>query len=126
MAAARRKPLSLLTLTPEDQRDKHLMIDRVAAQVTELGAEDVIVACELWEAPAVPPDDPRAAMRPQERDDHGESFVTCLLRRHGEPRMWRSPIIRAEGVLTLGDTEGLAGDAPGFLAPIIDAWSQWP
>lgn len=115
-----------MQLTPEDQRSKHLMITKVATEVTARGAEDVIFASELWEAPELPADDERAATRPEERDDRTESFMTCLLRRRGEHRLWRSPMMRPDDTLTLGDPEEFVGEVPAFLAPILDAWSQWP
>jgi hypothetical protein len=118
--------LGMHLLRPEDQRDKHLMIQKVAADVTERSADRVVFAAELWEAPAVDRDDDRVRLRAEERDDRTESFVTVLLRRAERSIVFRSPIIRDGDTVTLGDAKRVDGQTPPFLAPIVAEWEAWP
>jgi hypothetical protein len=120
------QPVGMTTLNPEDQRDKFMMIEQLADDVTRLGADHVTFAAEMWEAPPVPEDDRRAARRPEERDDRTESFCTTLLRRDAPAITFRSPIIRDDDKLTLGEPQTIREHVPPFLQPIIDAWAAWP
>jgi hypothetical protein len=53
-----RQPVSMHQLNPRGQRDKYLMIEQLAEEATELGADGLIITSEAWEAIAA---DPRAA-----------------------------------------------------------------
>jgi len=122
----RGQPVSMMALDPEDQRDKFMMIEKLADEVTRLGADALTFAGEMWEAPAIPTDDRRAGQRPEERDDRVESFTTILVCRDGPTVTFRSQIERDGEQITLGDTQQLDVEPPEFLQPILAAWQSWP
>jgi hypothetical protein len=120
------QPVGMITLNPEDQRDKFMMIEQLADEVTRLSADRVMFAAETWEAPPVAAGDRRATLRPEERDDRTESFCTTLLRRDGPAITFRSRMIRDGDTLTLGEPETIREHVPPYLQPIIGAWATWP
>ena len=120
------RPLRQITLYPEDQREKYLAIENIAEEAEHLGANEIIFMTEAWEARAVDPDDPRAELRPAERDDRIELFLTYALRREEKVRVWRTKVHRAEsGEIELGDVT-ISETDPGFLSPIMRVWDTWP
>jgi hypothetical protein len=120
-------PLRQMALQPRDQREKYLSIDVVAEQVDQLGANEVIFSAEMWEAPAVKPDDERSELRPGERQDRTEAMITYALDDTGRCRAWRSAILRdgATGEIELGAMESMDSDKPFFFQPIIRVWERW-
>lgn len=121
------QPLGMMVLRPEEQRDKHLMVERLADEITRLGADRVTFAAEIWEAPAVAADDDeRAILRAEEREDRSEALITSLLRRGDTAVTFRSKILRDGDALTLSEPHLLPGPEPPFLAPIHAAWAEWP
>ena len=113
------------TLYPEDQRDKYMMIEALAAEADRLGADAVSFTGEAWSAEPVAADDPRAELRPGEREDRTEALVTYALRRDGGCRVWRSPFGRTDDKLCLGKTE-TDSSLPNALLPFIRIWDSWP
>jgi hypothetical protein len=120
------KRLVHIALYPEDHREKYLGIEQVALEADRLGAEDLIFTTEVWEAPAVKPDDPRAEMRATEREDRQEVFLTVALGRDGKCREWRTRMSRTEsGDLELAEMHATDIEPPLFLAPVIKVWDSW-
>lgn len=119
------KPLRQITLYPKDQRDKYLAIERIAEEVDRLGANEIVFTTEAWEAAPVGPDDSRAKLRAGERDDRTEAFLTYVLRRGGECRIWRSPMIRTDDGLELAEATVQEEPVPVFLEPVMRVWSSW-
>jgi hypothetical protein len=113
-------------LHPEDQRDKYMMMQRVAAEADRLGADEIIFIAEAWEAPAVEPDDARAELRPGEREDRTEVFVTYALRKGGPCHIWRTRFEHAKDGVKLDETETEEMPPPNFLQPLVRVWDEWP
>lgn len=121
------RPLRQITLRPEDQQSKLLGIKSVAEEVEHLGANEIIFTTEAWEATVVGEDDSRAQLRPGERDDRVESFLTYALRRGESLRIWRTVICRSRsGEVELEDPAETTDPEAGFLLPIIRIWDGWP
>jgi len=118
-------PLSQQTLWPENARDKYLLVERLAAMATQLGANELILTAEAWEAAAVDRNDPRAQLRAGERDDRREVLVTHALRRDTGCRFIRSVITRTESGLRLADAETVEDQVDPLLRPVLDAWAEW-
>jgi len=112
-------------LHPEDQRDKYMMVEGVAAEADRLGADAIAFTTEAWEAGQVAGDDPRTELRPGEREDREELFVTYALRRGADCRIWTSRVSRVDGTVTLGRTEASSEVVPNFLLPIVRMWDGW-
>lgn len=118
------EPSSQQTLWPEDARDKYLMMERLAAEATRLGANELIITAEAWEATITGADDPQAHLRAGERQDRSEALITHALRRGGDSKTWRSVMTRTESGLRLEDSQ-VEGYVPPLLKPMIDAWAEW-
>jgi hypothetical protein len=118
-------PLAQQTLWPQDARDKYLLVERLAAEATQLGANEVILTAEAGEAAVVDRDDPRAHLRAGEREDRREVLVTHALRRGAGCQFIRSVMIRPESGLRLGDPETIEGQVDPLLWPVLDAWAEW-
>ena len=120
------EPLTQLRLEPEDQRGKYLIMDAVASEARRLGANELILSAEAWEAPAVDRDDARAGMRATEREDRTEAFLTHVITRDGRSLTVRSGIQRSDrGEVKLEDPEDVDG-VPPLMDPLLDAWAEWP
>jgi hypothetical protein len=120
------EPLTQLRLEPEDQRGKYLVMDAVASEAQKLGANELILSAEAWEAPAVDRDDARANMRATERDDRTEAFLTHLVTQDGRSLTLRSRIERSDsGEVELADPEDV-DDVPPLMRPLLEAWAEWP
>jgi hypothetical protein len=118
------EPRSQQTLWPEDARDKYLMMERLAAEATRLGANELILTAGAWEATIVSADDSQARLRAGEREDRSEALITHALRRDGDCRTWRSVMTRTESGLELKDPE-VETYVPPLMQPMIDAWAEW-
>lgn len=118
------RPISQQGLYPRDQREKFLIIEHVAMEATRLGANGVILTAEAWEATVPDPGDPLATLRAAEREDRTEALVTHALRRDGTMKSYRSPMLRVEGELKLGDVTADDHHHP-LLRPFMDAWAEW-
>ena len=98
------------TIHAEDEEQKHLMMDHLASQANELGADGIIFSTEAWEAPIVDEQDDRAQLRPGERKDREEAFVTYGLTRGGPCRIWHSGMNRSNGELVLDELRASEAD----------------
>lgn len=116
--------LSQIQLEPEDQREKYLVLDAVASEVRKLGANELILSSEAWEAPPVSRDDPRGAMRAAERDDRTESFLTHAATQNGQCLTLRSRIERTEGGVKLAPPEEI-DEIPPLMRPVFEIWAEW-
>lgn len=115
------------TMHPEDQRDKAMMMHRLAAEADRMGADEFIFTTEVWEAPPVGTDDPRFGLRPTERDDRREALVTYAMARSRPCHTWRSGFRRdPDGAILLEGAEHHVGEAQPFLQPLLAVWSEWP
>jgi hypothetical protein len=119
------RPLSQVVLEPRDQRELFLGMERLATEARQLGANELIMSAEGWEASAVSPSDPRHGLRAEDREDRREVLLTHALRRGGPFRTWRSPVSRVKRATKLGPTTEDKGVPPRF-APIIEEWEHWP
>jgi hypothetical protein len=122
----RGRTLSQLTLVAEDQRELYLAMERLASEARKLGADQLIVTAEGWEALVLPKDDPRHNLRPEAREDRSEVLLTHALQRGGTHRTWRTPLSRdAKGGAVLGETTTADWLPPRF-APVLQEWQSWP
>jgi hypothetical protein len=119
------EPRTQQTLWPEDARDKYLMMEQLAVEATRLGANELILTAEAWEAPYIGGDDPRDHTRAGNREDRSEALVTHALRRGGGSRTWRSVMTRTDAGLQLEDAETQDGYVPPLLQPLMDGWAEW-
>ncbi|MGH2946050.1 MAG: hypothetical protein ACRDPC_07300 [Solirubrobacteraceae bacterium] len=117
--------LSQQTLWPRDQREKYLVMERLAAEATRLGANELIITAEAWEAPYFERDDPRHDLRAVEREDRTETLLTHAVRRDGQARTWSSRMHREAESLRLDEVIEVEGYIPPLLRPLIDAWAEW-
>jgi hypothetical protein len=114
-------------LQPEDQQDKTMMAQRLAIEADRLGANGLILTTEAWRAPLVEPDDPRFALRAQERDDRGEALVTYAVARNGPCHTWISVFSRdSKGSIVLDKAEHQTAESQPFLEPLLAMWQTWP
>lgn len=118
------RPVSQQGLHPHDQREKFLIMEQLANEATRLGADGVILTSEAWEATVADLDDPLAMLRAAERVDRTEALVTHALRRDGTTKSYRSPMLRVDGALRLGDVTVDDHHHP-LLKPFLDAWAEW-
>jgi len=119
-----RQPVSMHQLNFHDQREKYLMIENLADEATQLGADAVIITSEAWEATVPDRESPLAELRASERADRTEALVTHALQRDGTARTWRSAMNRSDAQLTLADP--VTDDyVPPLLRPLLEAWSTW-
>lgn len=113
-------------LHPEDQRDKAMMMQRLALEVDRLGADEFIFTTEAWEAQVVADDDPRSKLRPADREDRREALLTYALARGGPCNVWRSGFARDDkGAIRLQATEHFVPPPPPFLGPLATVWATW-
>jgi hypothetical protein len=75
--------LSQLVLVAHDQRELYLTMESLAAEARQLGADQLIVNAEGWEARRLAPDNPRYVLRPEDREDRREVLLTHALQRAG-------------------------------------------
>jgi hypothetical protein len=114
------RPLATIVLEPEDQQDKYVLMEHVAEDILTYDADEVIVSGETWHAPA-PADEALAWIRPADRADRSEGFVTYGVNREGRCLTLATPFDRVDGKLVLGDIA--ASDVyPNALLPIRRAW----
>lgn len=110
----------------EDQQDKTMMLHRLAVQADRLGADGLILTTEAWGAPVVEPDDPRFALRPQERHDRREALVTYAVARDGPCHVWVSAFSRnSDGSIVLEEVHHEKGESQPFLEPVLAVWRAW-
>lgn len=120
-----RRMLSIIA-NAEDHREKYLGMEQIALKVDELGADRLIFTSEAWQAFAVPPDDPRAELRPTDREDRTEVFFTVAIQRGVGCREWLSQMSRTEsGELRLADSVEVEIEPPPFLEPVMSVWEHW-
>jgi hypothetical protein len=111
----------------EDQQDKTLMAHRLAVEADRLGADGLILTTEAWRAPLVAPEDPRFALRAQERDDCGEALVTYAMERYGPCHTWISAFRRdGNGSILFDDAEHQTARSQPLLQPLLAVWEAWP
>lgn len=111
---------------PEDQRDKVMMMHRLAVEADRVGADTLMFTTEAWEAPLVRPDDPRFGLRAGERADRSEALVTYAIAQNGPCYTWHSRFQRApDGAILLEEAEHQVVEAPPFLEPLLTIWSKW-
>jgi hypothetical protein len=120
------KALGQNLLEPKDQREKYLMMDVIASEATKLGANELILSAEAWEAAPVDANDPRAELRAAEREDRRESFLTHVAQRNGRSLTLRSIITRGPEGVELAAAEELAEATPPLVRPLLEAWAEWP
>lgn len=120
--------VTTMILDPEDQQDKVVRVRRLAQEVQRLGADAVLYTSEAWFALPVDDNDPRAPLRPAERDDRLEMLATYLIRRDGDHAAWFTPFGRdSNGAVVLHGTQEQAGFSPlPFFAPVLRVWDSWP
>jgi hypothetical protein len=112
---------------PEDQRDKAMMMHRLAVEADRMGADELMFTTEVWEAPLVGSDDPRFGLRPGERDDRREALVTYAMARGRPCQTWLSGFVRdPDGAILLEEVEHHVGEPQPFLQPLLAVWSEWP
>ena len=120
-------PVDQSVLQPEDQQDKTMMAHRLAVEADRLGADGLILTTEAWRAPLVEPDDPRFALRAEEREDRGEALVTYAATRDGPCHTWISAFSRdANGSIVLDEAEYQTAESQPFLEPLMATWETWP
>jgi len=120
-------PVAQTAMHPEDQRDKAMMMHRLAVDADRMGADELIFTTEVWEAPLVGPDDPRFALRPGDRDDRREALATYAIARSRPCHSWRSGFRRdPDGAILLEQAEHHVGEPRRFLRPLLAVWSEWP
>lgn len=112
-------------INPGDHRESYLAMETIAAEVNRLGADELIVSGEVWEADVVAKGDPRTVVRASEWDDRRESFLTYAIQRSGRAEGWRSVITRMDDDIQLGDVESLEEGIPPLVRPVIEAWAEW-
>jgi hypothetical protein len=119
-----RQPVSMHQLTPHNQRDKYLMMESLADEATQLGADAVIITSEAWEAAVTDRGSALAQLRASERVDRTEALITHALQRDGTAKTWRSAMNRSADGLKLDDP--VTDDhVPPLLRPMVEAWSTW-
>ena len=115
-----------LILDSDDQQDKQVKIRLLAGEVDRHGADTVYFVTEVWAAPALSDDDPRASERPTYRSDRAEALVTYLLQREGENLVFTSMFTRAaDGAITLLDAGHETMREPTIFDPLLGVWRSW-
>ena len=114
-----------MVIVAHDQRELFLAIERLATEAGTRGANQIILSAEGWEADALSPEDPRATLRAEAREDRREVFTTCAMQRGGPNQTWRTPVERdgADRVV-LGEVTTQIG-VPLRFAPVIEEWESW-
>jgi hypothetical protein len=124
MAFVRRdgRTIQTITMTPDDQNDKYLLMDRLARVVDSTAADELIFVTELWLAVMVEPSDPRVALRPAERQDRLEALSTVGLNRSGEMIEFQSMFSKEDDQVVLSESESVEQVAPFAFEPILKIW----
>lgn len=117
--------VSQAAMHPEDQAAKHLMMERVATHADEISADGIIFSSEIWEAPVVDADDERAVLRPHERSDREEAFVTYAFKRGAPCRVWHSLFTRSGSTIHLADVKSTIEEDVPFLRAFANMWKRW-
>jgi hypothetical protein len=114
-------------LLPEDQQDKTMMAHRLAVEADRLGADGLILTTEAWLAPLVERDDPRFALRAQDRDDRAEALITYAVARDGPCHTWISAFSRnADDSVVLDEVQHQTAEAQPLFEPLLTMWATWP
>jgi hypothetical protein len=114
-------------MNPGDQRDKAMMMHRLAVEADRRGADQLIFTTEAWEAPLVGSQGPRFGLPAGERDDRREILLTYAIARNELCHIWSSGFGRdGDGAILFEQTEHRVGDQPPFLEPLLLVWSEWP
>ena len=98
------QPLATIELKPEDQQDKYVLMSHAAEDILTYDADEVIVSSEVWMAPA-PEDKALAWVRPGDRADRTEGFITDGVSRQGKSLTLATPFDRIDGKIVLGEIE---------------------
>jgi hypothetical protein len=106
-----------------DQQEKYLAFEAAARTVAMQAIDEVIVSGEVWIAEAVPDDDLLRHVRPGDREDRAEAFVTYGANRDGESLTLISEISREDGGLVFGQPEQ-SDVYPNALDPIRRVWER--
>lgn len=111
---------------PEDQRDKHMMMQHLADQADQLGADAVVFNTETWMASLLDPEDPRAELPAEEREDRTEGFVTYLIQRDQPPTAWLTPFTHEAEAIVLGTTQEEESAPLSLYRALVERWDSWP
>ncbi|WP_414473572.1 hypothetical protein [Microvirga sp. M2] len=114
-------PIHIMSLRPEDQSQKYLMMRGVADDVVRSGADAVIFISEVWISQA----DPnkrylRAALAPDRR----EALTATLVAKDDGPVQMVAEILRDGNDVALEQTSIVTGHAAFAFAPIYKAWGK--
>lgn len=118
--------LRMIGMEPEDQPDKWLLMERLAALVATLGADEVVITNEVWWASPVPADDPRFGLRAGEREDRGEALQTVGANVDGLIFDAVTPFTRVDGEVVLDSAAYGSPAVALFLGPILAVWGLDP
>jgi hypothetical protein len=114
-----------LVMAPEDQRDKYMMMEELAAEMNRVGADAMIFTTEAWEAPAVDVTDPRYGQPARERKDRSEVLLTYAVERGGPSHVWSTPFAHGDPEIRFGSTAHTDEVEAVALLPVLDVWRTW-
>ena len=115
-------PVASVTLAPEDQQDKYVLMSHLAEDAITLGADEIVLSTEVWLA-LLSADPSIVDLRAAERSDRMEGFTTESIARGASGLSLVTPFSRVDGNIVLGETFEEVGD-PLSLVPIRDAWRK--
>ena len=92
----------------------------VAEDLLTYDADEVLLSAEVWMAPA-PEDEALAWVRPADRADRSEGFVTYGVNRAGRSLILSTSFDRVDGRIVLGDIEE-SDIYPNTMLPVRRAW----
>lgn len=116
------RPIASIRLQPEDQQDKYVLMEHVADDLLTYEADEVIVSGEVWMAP-MDTDVERAWVRPADRKDRIEGFVTYGANQKGSSLTLTTEFDRVDGKIVMQDIQE-SGVYPNALLPIRRAWER--
>lgn len=118
--------LQTIDVQPDDQPDKWVLMERLAALVTALGADEVVMTNEVWWASPVSPDDPRFSLRAGQREDRLEALQTVGANAEGMIFDAVTPFGRVGDRIVLDPPAYGSPVLALFLGPVLKAWGLDP
>lgn len=113
-----------LGIEAKSRRERYMIFERIGDAAARAGAEAVVITGEVWQAVAVPEDDPRAELSATQREDRTEALVTTVVALEGPAEAFSSAIIREKGAAkaSLGPVEVEKYTTAPVYDPIRQRW----
>ncbi len=120
--------VSYFDVTPEDDQGKRAMMSRIAVEVDQRVATEMVFVTEAWFAIDVPEDNPQFGVRARDREDRQHALLTFAIGRDGTKVALASLFEVKDGSPAFLEPHpvDLSIDFEAQFRPVFEVWERWP